>query len=237
MNVDDNNPNSAKARGSRLRYIREELLGLSRNKFAERHKEKKLTINNLQNMEDARFKGMKVEHVELLLPALEEEGIICSKAWLLEGTGDPPRFRNYLEHFTGENVASKKNNELIGQEKLEDTAIAAELRAFREGHVDAVDAIISDDALEPCFLTGDYVAGIRYTGVDINQAIGLPCIVQTQTGQVLTRILANGKAEGCYTLAGSKYATKDYTLSEVKVFSAAPIVWWRRPLKLSSFKR
>lgn len=228
----DNNSNSAKTRGKRLRYIREEMLGLSRNKLAERHKAKKLTINNLQNMEDGRFKGMKVEHVELLLPALEEEGIICSKSWLLEGTGEPPRFRSYLEHFTGENPSLKRPTEIITQDKSDDSAIAIELRAFRECHIDAVDAIISDDGLAPCFLAGDYVAGVRYTGSNIKEAIGLACIIQTQTGQVLTRKLTAGNVEGYYTLTGTGLSKKNHTVTNVKLFSAAPIIWWRRPLAL-----
>lgn len=231
MSIDNSNPNSAKARGQRLRYIREEMLGLSRKKFAERHANKKITVNNLQNVEDARFKGMKIEHVELLLPALEEEGIVCSKSWLLEGVGDPPRFRSYLEQFTGEEP-TQRTSEVAVHDKPDDAAIAIELRAFHECHVDAVDAIVSDDALDPYFLTGDYVAGIRYTGDAIKNAIGLSCIIQTQTGQVFTRKLAMGKAKGYYTLTASEFAKKSYTISDVKLFSAAPIIWWRRPLSL-----
>lgn len=231
MNLDDSNSNSAKARGKRLRYIRENMLGLSRNKFARRHKDKKLTINNLQNMEDGRFKGMKVEHVELLMPILEDEGIICSKFWLLEGTGEAPRFGSYLEQISGENpTPAQPSTELNAQDKPDEIAIAIELRAFRECHIDAVDAIISDDALGPCFLNGDHVAGVRYTGTEIVKAIGLPCIIQTQTGQVLIRKLNAGHAEGYYNLTGASAANKQYTIIDIKLFSAAPIIWWSRPL-------
>lgn len=231
---DDNNPKSPKAVGKRIRYIRDELLGLSRSKFAEKHKNKKITKDALQNWEEARFKGLKVHHVDLLAQAFEEEGVICNRDWLLDGTGDPPRLRSYLDQFMEETT---RPIILPVQLKSDEEAIAAELRAFRECHVDAVDAIVSDNALAPCYLPGDYVAGIRYIGTDIEKAIGLPCIVQTQTGQVVTRKVEAGSIDGHFNLLSFKQTTtsENYTMSNVKLFSAAPIIWIRKPL--SSFKR
>lgn len=235
MTTVDDSPQSPKARGQRLRYIREELLGFSRRKFAERHKDKKLTINNLQNMEDGRFKGMKIEHIELLIPALKDEGIQCSKRWLLEGIGDPPKFYSYAESSLQDDSGQGRPANLVLQTQSDDIAIAAELRIFREYHFDAIDAVVSDAALEPCIFKGDYVAGIRYTGEAIKEALNCFCIIQMQDGRVLTRKLMPGDTEGLYTLVGFKPNQKKHTILNVKIFSAAPIIWHRIPLLF--FKR
>lgn len=230
MTINDGiDPSSPQACGRRIKYIRDELLGLSRNKFAEKHKNKSITKDALNNWEEARYKGLKIHHLEILIKAFEEEGVIVDRSWLLNGIGEIPKLRTYLDKSLKESVGSKA---AMVQERSEDEAIAAELRTFRENHLDAVDAIIADNAMAPFYLPGDYVAGIRYIGANIENAIGLPCIIQTQSGQVVVRKLDLGTMKDHFNLVGfEQNPTRDkYRINDIRLFSAAPIIWIRKPL-------
>ena len=228
---------SIEIRGQRVKYIRETILGLSRNKFSQRHKDLELTVSTLQNWEDARYGGLTEKGGRKLIEAFAREGVQCSLQWLLFGTGEaPPEARDF--NLVIENITAKQAVQILadtGNKSLTDEeSIAKELRYFRELHVDAIDAIVSDDGLSPYFEPGDCVAGIRLNGQDIRKAIGLPCIIQTQLGQVLVRKLEAGSQMGYYTLLCTNPHTqvKDIKATEVKLFSAAPIVWLRKPIRI-----
>lgn len=68
---------------------------------------------------------------------------------------------------------------------------------------------------------GDVVAGVRSVGQYIDNHIGAECIVQTETGQKLFKVLAKGSVRGRYTLKSFDPAEDD--LQDVKIKWAAPI--------------
>ncbi len=226
---------SQEARGSRARYIRDKILGLSRNKFSKRHKDLELTVSTLQNWEDARYGGLTEKGARKLIEAYAREGIQCSLQWLLFGIGDaPPEVRDF--NLIVENKATaqfpQSNASLVADEE----SIVKELRYFRELHIEAIDAIVNDDGLSPYFEPGDCVAGIRLTGQAINKAIGLNCIIQTHLGQILIRKLEAGTQPNLYTLTCTNHEAQvpEPQLFDVKLFSVAPIIWLRKPLSITS---
>jgi HTH-type transcriptional regulator, cell division transcriptional repressor len=221
------NLSSPKARGKRLHYIRKELLRLSRHALQERHKDLKISERSIENWETARFKGLKEEHVERLLRAFKREGVICEKYWLLDGEGSPPIFEGAFRQI------STSTDTKESHEASEITKITQELRSFKASYIDAVDAIVQDDGLAPCFRPGEWVAGIRHIGDDIKNVAGSLCIVQTQEGATLIRKVEKGEKEGLFNLTATNPNFKDNMPSQenIELLSAAPIIWWRKPLK------
>jgi len=233
MNAENLEPNSKEARGKRLRYIRKELLGLTRLEFQNRHKDLNITASILHNWEEARYSGIKESHAGLILRALEREKVVCEKNWLLYGSGNPPKICTTM-------IEQKPSNTFVNPDMKEEHIIASELRTFRGFYVDAVDTIISDDALSPQFEVGDYVGGIRLIGNDIEKADGLICIVQTKAGLHLTRKVKKGSKDGFFSLKSinPNFRSKNESCIEnIELFSAAPIIFWRRSLSkvFSSF--
>lgn len=209
----------AEARAERVKNLRKALGRLSRTKFANRLK---IPRGTLQNWEEMRFGGLSEKGAKRLVKGLQSIGIGCTVAWLMHGVGDAPAILNSI------------NNLLYDSQELthEEDIIAQELKIFHQLNPNAVDTIITDESMLPCFKLGDHVAGRRYFEKDIEEAIGQPCIVQTtdpNTG-TLVRLVEPGNRKGLYTLTCTNSSTQGEkaTLHDIKLFSAAPILWIRR---------
>jgi len=204
-----------KQRAERIRYLRK-LLDISREKFATKYG---IAYGSLQNWEDVRYGGLTENGACLLVPAFQAEGITsCSIEWLLYGKGEPPARQSFLDQF----LAPKIDDDRI---------LAEELQLFAKLHPNSIDAKVVDDGLSPYLVQGDHVAGEKLFAEDIVKAVGKPCIVQTQAGLILIRKLESGGQAGCYDLVCTNSTT---TVSpslekDVKLFSAAPIIWIRKP--------
>jgi transcriptional regulator with XRE-family HTH domain len=208
-------PESAKARGERLKSLRESLK-LSRQKFADKHCIPKGTM---QNWEDGRFNGLSESGAKKVLEALETEGIHCSLEWLMYGTGQPPALPQSILEKTRAWITEPD----LSQEQI----IRQELLLFHQLNKGSIDAIVPDNKLSPALLAGDLVAGKRYFEDDIVKAVGSVCIVQTSEGETLVRLVREGKKTGCFDLLVT--SPKDVvTHKGVKLFCAAVVVWVRR---------
>ena len=224
------NPDSAEERGKRIHYIRTVLLRLSRNKFTNRHPDL-LSPSALQNWEDGRHGGLTEKGAKKLIQALEKENVNCSLQWLLYGIGTPP---SDLYNNSGLSFLDLPDTATTPQSvSTDEEAIAKELRFFKAVYGDTMDAIVRDDGLSPFLTVGDHVAGIRYTGKKIDQAINQLCIIQTYEGLLLTRKLEAGTKPGYYKLVCINHASQfiDLSTTDVKLFSIASIIWFRKPLK------
>lgn len=202
-------------RAERIKYLRKKLLDLSRPKFANKHG---IAKGSLQNWEDVRYGGLTENGAYQLVRAFQAEGINCTVDWLLHGIGETPVRQTLLDTFL-----------LQPEVKADETMLAEELQVFYRLHQNAVDAIVSDDALSPCYMPGYHVAGEKLFSHDINKAVGLPCIVQTQTGMLLIRMVQKGTIPEHYTLTCTNPETNELDLTDIKLFSAAPIIWIRKP--------
>jgi transcriptional regulator with XRE-family HTH domain len=203
-------------RAERIRYLRK-LLDFSREKFAKRHG---ISPGSLQNWEDVRYGGLTENGAQQLLQAFQNEGLNCTLEWLLFGHGIAPQPRSLLDQFT-----------TYPTYKTDEELLAEELQLFLNIHSNPVDARVMDDALAPYYVPGDHVAGEKLFNSSVEKAIGLPCIAQTQAGEVLLRIVQPGSQTGLYHLTSSNPAAtvSNAFLADVKLFSAAPIIWIRKP--------
>lgn len=97
-NIDNLKANSIE-QGTRIKQLRELTL-LSRRAFAKKHK---ISFGTLQSWEDGRSKeGLSENSAIILAIAFTKEGYLCSKEWILYGTGEAPYVKN-TEKITEEN--------------------------------------------------------------------------------------------------------------------------------------
>lgn len=201
----DQPTSSAKARGQRLRDLRE-ALRLSRAALAQGCD---VSASTIQSWEGARFGGMTESGAAILCRYFNSLGSKISLEWLFFGLGSDP-----LAAAKTDFVATSAWQQPVTSRD----AILKELRLFQSHTPDAMDLIVPDNTLAPFIKKGDFVAGKRLFGEEIKQALGELAIVQLASGETLARKL--------------EWGAKHYCLSgfaeEVELFSAAVIVWLRR---------
>lgn len=206
-------------RGKRIKNMRLQL------RYSRPAWERKYGIprGTLQNWEDGRFGGLTQEGSQRLINALEQEGIKCSPEWLFFGVGEDPML-NY-------NPRKLNNTPEKDPRKLpEKSKILHELRYFHKGHEDAIDFQVPDGQMQPRFIQGETVAGVRCFDEDIANLIGEDCIVQTMENEVLLRRLQAGSRPGVYALFVT-HPEEALDQQDVELFSAAKVVWARRVLQ------
>jgi transcriptional regulator with XRE-family HTH domain len=228
-----NDPQSTSiARGKRLKTLRK-MSDLSRERMEEKYS---VSANTIQSWEAAKAGGLTRKGAERIITAFHHEGISCTIEWLLYGVGAPPMLRTAERHIIHETAG-------LYTALPEDKAIIEELQTFRTLNKTAVDIIIADNGMSPHFKPGDYVAGKRRTGNDIERYVGQNCIVEISTNEILLRRIQHRNHQGLYTLGciNPDTSVRLPTLYEQKLISAAPVIWHRRPdaylpqkLKLSS---
>ena len=202
---------SPEERAKRVRYLREKVLRFSREAFSTKSG---IPINTLQNWEQSRHSGLIERGAKKIIQALDDAGITCSQEWLLYGIGESP----------SSSLTSRPEIYLTEEE-----VIAEELQLFHRLNTNTVDILIKDDSMLPHFWPGDYAAGKRYTGEDIKKTIGLPCIVETISGNVLVRYLEESAETSHYNLlCANQLALAKIKLESVELISAAPVLWLRR---------
>lgn len=212
---------SPEARAKRLKYVRN-LANLSREQLC---MQGSITINihTLVGWENARFGGLTKLGAEKIIKRLEEVGVLCSLDWLLEGQGRQP----FIDYGFLSILNISKNSDGI---ETEDQIIERELALFKAKNANSIDLLVNDDCMLPEFYVGDYVAGIKRFGDEIESLIGLDCIVETAAKVYFLRNIKPGQTKGCYTLVctNTKSTQKDSILFNIKIDSAAPIIWHRK---------
>lgn len=208
-------PSSPQARGERLKAIRKSA-NLTRQLIETRYG---ISTSTLRSWEDARATGLTQQGARRFLTALCNEGIVCSIEWLLHGKGKQPVIV----------AGTQTNNQYLPNNNEQTTK---ELNFFMETHPKGTYFIVQDDGMEPWFSAGDYVAGDLHYGKEINKLIGRPCIIEAESGETHCRLLRKGMMESCHTLQclNVKTVVMQPTLYNVKITSAAPIIWWRKKL-------
>jgi hypothetical protein len=202
---------SLKERADRVRKLRKKLK-LSRADF----KKYGISIATLQGWEDTRFGNLTHKGAKRLVEAYQHEDTEVTVEWLMYGGGLDPLLSRVAE-----------SGAVYKVQLTEQAIIAQELRLFYQNNSNAIDIIISDDAMLPFLSPGDHVAGKRFFDRDIEHAIGISNIIQTLSGVMSVRILERGSAPDLYNLTGTHPDTA--VEHDVKLFSAAPILWIRKP--------
>jgi len=224
-----NDPRSnPEARGRRLRSLRK-MTDLSRKEIAEKYQ---LSAGTLQGWEDGRYGGLTEKGAKKVLKALRNEGIQCSLDWLMFGIGLGPQISEIL-YLDKAIDGTSSESDMFGEEFFEqeqDTTIREELLLFRHNNKETIDIVVDDDAMSPFYNVGDYIAGRRRFGDEIQQFIGNDCIVQTKMGDTFVRRVRQGSKSGLFTLISLNTDTivENPTIYNVELMSAAPVVWIRR---------
>jgi hypothetical protein len=91
---------------------------------------------------------------------------------------------------------------------------------------EAVGVTIQGDALSPAYRDGDVLIGAKSLGKNVDNLIGLDCIVMTEDGRRYIRILQRGAKHGTFDLRSIIVSKRD--VEGVRVAWAAPITWIRR---------
>ncbi len=214
-----------KARTERVRDLRE-MTGLSRRAFAQKYK---LPISTMQNWEDLKGNGLTERGARKLALILKSEGIYCTAEWLMHGIGATPQFSERLTrvHEPGVTYSFPKSM----SDDAQTSQLNEELNLFRQHYPKtATDLVVKDDAMTPRFVAGEYVAGIRYYDKAIETLIGVDCIVQLASGEVMLRTIKKGNLPNRYTLICTNPQTSSDkpVLYDVELISAAPVIWARR---------
>lgn len=205
-----------KERGERVRFLREKVLGISSRIDLVRQSEGLITLGSLENWELGRHGGLVEKAAPKLVQAALALNVKCSIEWLLWGVGDFPKFFNPNDP----------------QNETEDNDFKDELISLRKEYPNLIDTVVEDDAMAPCFLPGDYVAGEQCFGDKLLEAIGKACIIQTKSGESMIRLLKNGNPIKGYMVVCTNPDTKikpaQLQINDNDMFCAAPIVWMRR---------
>lgn len=202
------------------------MTGLSRNDFYLRYG---VPRGTLQNWESARFGGLTEKGAKAIIRAFHAEGIYCELAWLLFGSGNAPKFTNNSN--TQRNTVFKEH--IVANDALfeaETNLITKEVLLFRTHHQHSIDIIVTDDAMQPYWQPGDYIAGVKRYKHDIQNTINAFCILQTQKYGTLLRKVLPGDEEGLYHLMMTNTETtvaKPF-IYNVPLISSAPVIWTRR---------
>jgi len=201
-----------KERGQRIRELRENHLYMNRKAFALKHN---IPYPTLQNWEDGRFGGLSKRGAKILATIFTQAGWHTSPEWLLDGHGSEPKAMSTIHLM----ITDDKTNG--------DDIISQELKTFYQYNADAVHAIVKDYSMQPRFIEGEYVAGIKYNGNDYSNIFNEDCIIHMKTGELFIRHLI-GLADSD-RIQISTLDKKEMQPLEIKeILYIAPILWSRR---------
>ena len=215
MNNQDLSP---KEKGERLQYLRN-LVRLTQKELAEIIQ---VSLSGYKGWENGRHGGIPEKRAIFLIKFFEAEGIQCSLEWLMYGIGSQPEKQRDLHKNNIMEIVSRnaKNEKEIMQD---------ELHYFRSNYLNSIDFVVPDNLMMPNFLMNDIVAGVKLSSHHFQEAIGLNCIVQLVTGEILLRQLQQGIKKDYYSLlCTTPTDNKEIIIHEVKLINVAPVLWHRR---------
>lgn len=213
-----------KERGLRARRIREELLRLSRPDIQRKYG---IPTQTQQGWEDAKYGGINESAAQKLIELYQAEGLNISVEYLMYGDGNNPFNQTHWTSYFSSKIIQLSEEEIVAQE----------LKTFHKLNTDATHFIIKDDGLAPWLMPGDYVAGKWHFDNEIEKTIGCPCIIQTHAGETLVRIVRSGSNLNLYDLICSNINTSHLPQirKDIKILSAAPIIWIRKTKIVPNF--
>jgi len=187
-----------------------------------------VSASTYRGWESARFGGIPKKRAILLIDALKAEGINSSSNWLIYGTEDPPK-KIICYQNTQLQKALIDSTKQQSPEVIEELRVKAELEFFcNNNNWETISLIVPDDAMEPCFLEGDLVAGIKVPHKDLSKIIGLNCIVRTKNKILLRQIQKSNIEELVALLCLNPDIKHQIILRNEEIVDVAPIIWTRR---------
>jgi SOS-response transcriptional repressor LexA len=212
--------------GQRLKRARV-LAGI--NTRREFQKKYKISANTLQGWEQDK-NPLSKKGAKRLIEAFKHEGLLCTIEWLIHGKGMPPRpLEMSGDNSNGSLLTPETTHESVLKEE---ETIYEETQLFKKNNGNTIILNVCDNSMEPYYFNGDYIGGIRIPHSELNQYFGNFCIVELENNLILPRIIHPGIQNGTYTLSCTNPKTSVAPLNfyNVKVISAAPVLWHRRKL-------
>lgn len=199
-----------KSRANRLTNIRKSL-GLTRKRLGELSE---VSPRSIENWEYGRFGGLTEFSGHKLIKAFASMGCTCSLEWLMNGTGPMPVSPSLLEHAQA--VPSSHDENLYREIEL------------LKSHVPNLLVLeVNDNAMEPIFMVGDYVAGIINQPMD--SYIGKHCIIKIVDSTPMIRLVRAGSHKGAFNFCLNNTSNSGATpiLHDQIPEYIAPIIWYR----------
>lgn len=212
----NNSPEQKILRAARLKKLRK-MTHYSRKAFSEKYN---VSQGTLQNWETARFGGLTEKGANMMIQALNNEGLFCSFEWLMYGLGSSPILTDNIN-----------KNKVDGFKNLpQETIIQEELELFKSLTPDTIHFTVYDNSMEPYFCAGQVLAGRKRTGKNIDSLINKTCIIETADATML-RYIKKGTNQNSYNLL---CLNRDCQIDQPFIYnanliSAAPITWIRTP--------
>lgn len=91
---------------------------------------------------------------------------------------------------------------------------------------EAIAVEVQGDSMSPAYRDRDILIGAKSLGKNVDNLIGLDCIVMTEDGQRYIKILQRGAMRGTFNLRSLIPGKQD--IEGVKVIWAAPVTWIKR---------
>ncbi len=158
------------------------------------------------------------KNIHKIISLLAAEGLICSKEWLLEGTGPSP----YLYSSQAQEDKKKQPFDLTGQ-----FVFFKEIESFKKAHPEMLITLVRDDAMHPFLRVGDYVGGSPLTEENSAKGDGHICIVEVKEGDFLVRQVF-GQGDKTLLLCTNPESKNNFLLLEETPLKIAPVVFMRR---------
>jgi hypothetical protein len=219
---DDSSLSTPEAKAERLKRVRN-LANLSRESICD---DGTINLPTLISWEIGRFGGLTKKGADNVIARVAKEGVFVTAEWLLHEVGAGPEVQADYKK-----LIEKKGSAGIERKPLsENNRILEELILFKKLNDNAVDFIIKDTAMTPHYQPGDHVAGTKRVKDKIKSLVGYDCIVETDDGKTLVRNLQYGPTDKTFNLVSINLQSrlKNNIIYNVKLISAAPIVWHRR---------
>ena len=194
------------------------LSGHSRQSFAAESRISMATLRAWEEPTEER-KGLTRKGASRLVNSLREMGIYCTEDWLFNSDGPGPKILSTLHNNHTD------NNDTI--DWGEEESILKDIDSFKSNNPNPVVAIITDGSMIPRYSYGDYVGGSKLFGNDMSSLVGSDCIIETKDKAIIRRLTSF--SSGLYTLVALNLdaSIPDAIISNVKLESAAEIIWHR----------
>ena len=206
----DEAKDSPRWRGARLSIIRA-LCGCKTVKDFCEYPNSKLNTTTFFGWENGRFNGISKVGARRVIERTKDFNLICSFDWFMFGAGQLPTYDQSLKEKLG-------NEDLLEHDQF--------MPIFSQPGIAQLH--VSDNAMAPDYISGDLIAGIKQTS--IKNYIGLDCIVQLESGDILVRQVHESEKPHRVTLRHNNGSTSHKTLFDVKIIMAAPVIFrYRKP--------
>jgi len=213
------------AKAKRLTQLRK-LAKLSRKDIAEMAG---VSVSTYKGWENARFGGIPPKRADILVEALQTEGIKSSTGWIIDSTGEAPK-KILIHQLTEFKEALADSTKKQSPEVIEKLCIKAELEFFcNNNDWETISLTVADDAMAPYYLPGDLIAGVKIPPENFTETSGSNCIVRTKNNKTLLRQVQKSKTKGLFNLLSLNPNSKQQLiLQDVDLVDIAPVVWLRR---------